>query len=168
MAAPWTIERLTDAHDRSAFSCGKPPLDDFLKKLAGQYDRRDFARTYVAVVPPDSVVQGYYTLSGGSLDLSALPEAVPKKLPRHPVPVARLGRLAVTQTAQGQNLGKALLLDALRRCCRSSGEVALYAVEVEAIDDAAKGFYLRYGFAPLTDDPLHLYLSMKAVQQLGL
>ena len=168
MAVPWVIERLTDAHDRSSFSCGKPPLDEFLKKLAGQYDRRDFARTYVAVVPPAPAVQGYYTLSGGALDLSELPEAVRKKLPRHPVPVACLGRLAVTQAAQGQNLGKALLLDALRRCSQASAEVALHAVEVEAIDEDAKRFYLKYGFLPLADDPLHLYLSMKAIQQLGL
>jgi GNAT superfamily N-acetyltransferase len=168
MAAPWVIERLTDAHDRSGFSCGKAPLDEFLKKLAGQYHRRDFARTYVAVVPPDPAVLGYYTLSAGSLDLSALPASVRKKLPRHPVPVARLGRLAVTQGAQGRNLGKARLVDALARCNRVSEQVALYAVEVEAIDDDARDFYLKYAFTPLADDPLHLYLSMKVVQQLNL
>src|SRR5258708_6504734 len=123
METPWRIERLADVHDRSAFCCGHPSLDDFLKKLAGQYDRRDFARTYVAVRPPDATVQGYYTLSGGALDLSLLPEAVRKKLPRHQVPVACLGRLAVTQTAQGQKLGKLLLLDALARCGRSSAEI---------------------------------------------
>jgi GNAT superfamily N-acetyltransferase len=168
MAAPWVIERLTDAHDRSGFSCGKPSLDEFLKKFAGQYDRRDFARTYVAVAPPEPAVQGYYTLSGGALDLGELPQTVRKKLPRHPVPVACLGRLAVTQTAQGQNLGKILLLDALRRCSQASAEVALHAVEVEAIDDEAKRFYLKYGFIPLADNPFHLYLSMKAIRQLEL
>ena len=168
MAAPWVIERLTDAHDRSDFSFGKAPLDEFLKRLAGQYDRRDFARTYVALWPPEPAVQGYYTLSGGSLDLSALPEPVRKKLPRHPAPVARLGRLAVTQAAQGQQLGKTLLLDALRRCSRVASELALYAVEVDAIDEDARRFYLKYGFTALADDPLHLYLSMKAVQKLGL
>jgi GNAT superfamily N-acetyltransferase len=116
MTTPWRIERLADVHDRSTFCCGQPSLDDFLTKLAGQYDRRDFARTYVAVRPPDLKVQGYYTLSGGALDLILLPEAVRKKLPRHQAPVACLGRLAVTQTAQGQKLGKLLLLDALKRC----------------------------------------------------
>jgi GNAT superfamily N-acetyltransferase len=165
---PWTIERLGDEHDRSGFSCGKPLLDDFLKKLAGQYDRRDFARTYVAVVPPDLAVQGYYTLSAGALDLSVLPEGVRKKVPRHPVPIACLGRLAVTRKAQGQKLGKWLLLDALRRCSQSTAQVALYAVEVVAVDEEAKGSYLKYGFAPLLDYPLHLYLSLKAIQQLGL
>jgi GNAT superfamily N-acetyltransferase len=168
METPWRIERLTDAHDRSGFSCGKPSLDDFLKNLAGQYDRRDFARTYVAVAPQNLAVQGYYTLSAGSLDLSLLPQAARKKLPRHPAPVATLGRLVVTQAAQGRKLGKALLVNALLRCSQSSGEVALFAVEVQAIDDEAKEFYLKYGFAPLADDALHLYLAMKAIRQLGL
>jgi GNAT superfamily N-acetyltransferase len=167
MAIPWRIERLADVHDRSPFCCGQPSLDDFLKKLAGQYDRRDFARTYAALLPPDLTVQGYYTLSGGALDLSLLPETVRKKLPRHLVPVACLGRLAVTQAAQGQKLGKLLLMDALGRCSRASAEVALYAVEVVAIDDKARDFYLKYGFMPLTDDPHHLYLSMKAIHQFG-
>jgi GNAT superfamily N-acetyltransferase len=122
----------------------------------------------VAVAPPDPAVQGYYTLSGGSLDLSVLPEAVRKKLPRHPAPVGCLGRLAVTQAAQGKNLGKSLLLDALRRCSQASAEVALYALEVEAIDEDARNFYLKYGFTPLADDPFHLYLAMKTIRQLGL
>jgi GNAT superfamily N-acetyltransferase len=168
MAVPWRIERLTDDHDRSNFSCGNPSLDDFLKKLAGQYDRRDFARTYVAVLPPTAAVLGYYTLSGGALVLDVLPESVRKKLPRHPAPVALLGRLAVANEARGQGLGKLLLLDALRRCSRLSAEVALYAVEVEAIDDQARDFYRKYGFTPLGDDPYHLYISIKAVQKLGL
>jgi GNAT superfamily N-acetyltransferase len=168
MAVPWTVERLADAHDRGSFSCGKPALDDFLKRLAGQHERRDFARTYVAVIPPDPTVLGYYSLSAGSVDLSVLPEGEGKKLPRHPVPVAHLGRLAVTQNARGQKLGRFLLVDTLRRCHRSSSEVALYAVEVHALDEEACRFYLKYGFTPLAEDLRHLYLSMKTIRKLNL
>ena len=86
---------------------------------------------------------------------------------RHPVPVACLGRLAVNLAAQGKNLGKTLLLDALGRCAKMSADVALYAVEVQAIDEQARNFYLKYGFVPLADDPHHLYLSIKAIKKLG-
>jgi len=165
--APWRIERLSDAHDRTAFDCGKPPLDDFLKRLAGQYERRDFAAVYVATSPPANVVLGYYSLSSGSVDLTALPEAVRKKLPRHPVPVIHLGRLAVDQSVRGQGLGRHLLVDALRVCGELSVKVAVYAVEVRAIDDGARNFYEKYGFQPLLDDALHLYLSMKVVRKLN-
>lgn len=164
----WRIERLSDAHDRSAFDCGKPALDDFLKRLAGQYERRDFAAVYVATTPPSNAVLGYYSLSSGSVDLTALPEAVRKKLPRHPVPVIHLGRLAVDQNVRGQGLGRHLLTDALRICTELAAKVAVHAVEVRAIDDEARSFYQKYGFRPLADDPLHLYLSMNVVRKLNL
>ena len=83
----WRIERLSDAHDRSAFDCGKPALDDFLKRLAGQYERRDFAAVYVATTPPSNAVLGYYSLSSGSVDLTALPEAVRKSCRATPFPL---------------------------------------------------------------------------------
>lgn len=165
---PWRIERLGGAHDRTRFDCGKPPLDEFLKRLAGQYERRDFAAVYVAVSPPGNVVQGYYSLSSGAVDLQALPEAVRKKLPHHPVPVVHLGRLAVDRNARGQGLGRHLLVDSLRICAELSAKVAVYAVEVHAIDDEARGFYQKYGFEPLADNAFHLYLSMNAVRKLNL
>ncbi len=166
--AEWRIEALSSQHDRSGFSCGQPSLDQFLGQLAGQQAKRDFSRTYVAVLPPACRVLGYYALSAGSFDLSVLPEAERKKLPRHPVPVAHLGRLAVDQVARGQGLGAFLLLDALARCERLADEMGIHAVEVHAIDDAARNFYLKFGFEPLLDDPQHLYLPMKAIRQLGL
>src|SRR5207249_1983008 len=112
----WQIERLRPAHDRGSFSCGKPSLDEFIHRLATQYERRDIARTYVAVAPRQHLVLGYYTLSSGSVAFASIPDEVSKKIPRHPLPVALLGRLAVDQSVQGQRLGATLLLDALKRC----------------------------------------------------
>lgn len=166
--ADWKVERLSARHDRSGFCCGQPALDEFLAKYISQYERRGLARAFVAVQPPSIVILGYYTLSEGSIYLEALPERERRKLPRHPVPVAHLGRLAVTQAARGQGLGEYLLLDALARCARSSDAIAVYAVEVQAIDDSARRFYLKYGFDSLEDDPLRLYLSMKKIKALNL
>jgi GNAT superfamily N-acetyltransferase len=166
--ADWRTELLAGQHDRSAFSCGQPTLDQFLQQLASQHAKRDFSRTYVGVLPPAPRVLGYYTLSAGSFDLSVLPEPQRRKLPRHPVPVAHLGRLAVDQTVQGQGLGAFLLLDALARCERLAEHIGLHAVEVQAIDEAARGFYLKYGFEPLLDDAHHLYLPLKVIRKLEL
>jgi GNAT superfamily N-acetyltransferase len=164
----WQIERLAARHDRTGFCCGKPSLDNFLHQLATQYDRRDMGRTYVATLPPDARVHGYYTLASGAVAFAVVPAEVSRKLPRHPIPVAHLGRLAVDQGARGLRLGETLLLDALRRCVRFADELGIHAVEVYALDDDARGFYLKYGFTPLVDDGFHLYLPMKTIRRLGL
>jgi GNAT superfamily N-acetyltransferase len=86
-----------------------------------------------------------------------------KRLPRHPVPVVLLARLAVDLEAQGQGLGEGLLVDALERTVGLSNALGLHAVEVEAIDDAARSFYGKYGFVPLLDDERHLYLPVATI-----
>jgi ribosomal protein S18 acetylase RimI-like enzyme len=160
----WVIEPLGRDHDRSGFSCGKPPLDDFIRKLVTQYEKRNLGRTFVAVSPGATRVCGYYTLAAGSVTFPDLPKVVSKKLPRHPVPVVLLGRLAVDLFCRGQGLGHRLLTDALRRAMTHAEALGIYAVEVVAIDDEAKGFYERYGFLPLLDSPLHLFLPIATIR----
>ena len=107
---------------------------------------------------------GYYTLASGSVAFETLPKKVAKRLPRHPIPVVLLARLAVDQVAQGAGLGRRLLVDALERCLGLSRELGIHAVEVDAIDDQASAFYQKYGFVALGDDQRHLYLPMATVQ----
>jgi hypothetical protein len=47
-------------------------------------------------------------------------------------------------------------------------QVAIRAVEVDAIDDAAREFYVKFGFVPLLDDPRHLFLAMPTLRRLNL
>jgi len=164
----WIIERLARRHDRSVFQCGQPSLDDWLKLRATQFEKKDLARTYVAVRQHESVVQGYYAISNHRVSFNALPADQAKGLPRLDVPVILIGRLAVDRSAQGQKLGSLLLLDALRRAAHVSMEVGIRAVEVDAIDDAARAFYLKYGFVQLVDDSNHLFLPMQAIRKLSL
>jgi GNAT superfamily N-acetyltransferase len=139
-------------------------LNDFLRRFARQNDERGLGRSFVAVTPDDVRICGYYTLASGAVTFDTMPE----KLPRYPVPVAHLGRLAVDRTAQGRGLGAFLLVDALKRVLKTADQIGLYAVEVYALNAQAKAFYLKYGFQPLLDDPFHLYLSIKTLRKLGL
>jgi GNAT superfamily N-acetyltransferase len=91
-----------------------------------------------------------------------------KGLPRLDVPVVLLGRLAVDRTTQGQGLGSLLLIDALRRVQHLAEQVGIRAVEVDAIDDAARQFYLRFGFVSLLDASNHLFLSTQVIRKLEL
>jgi ribosomal protein S18 acetylase RimI-like enzyme len=161
----WPIVPLAGEHERSGFSCGKPLLDEFLRTLVSQYEKRHLGRTYVACHPGTSRVAGYYTLASGSIAFQHLPAAAAKKLPRHPVPSVILARLAVDITVQGQGLGEALLLDAFRRMLELSGTLGIHAVEVEAIDEQARAFYEKYGFVPLTGQPMRLYLPVATIRK---
>ena len=128
----WTIERLAKRHDRADFSCGDESFDSYLKKYAGQNERLNVSRHYVAVTLDSAAVLGYYSLSASSVAWDTLPDEARKKLPKYPVPVAHLGRLAVNQSMQSQGLGEFLLVDALARTVRVTHEIAIQAVEVVA------------------------------------
>jgi GNAT superfamily N-acetyltransferase len=166
------IERLGGQHDRSAFSCGTPTLDDWLRQFAGQHDRRGLSRTYVAVRPPESKVLGYYCLSSHHVRYDVLTQdAEPQtaRLPRHvDVPVVLIGRLAVDQSVRGQGLGSALVINAFRRILALADQIGIRAVEVDALDDHALRFWHHLGFVALSDRPTHLYYSLNTVRALGL
>lgn len=164
----WIVERLGKHHDRSGFDCGVLSLDEFLKTRATQFEKRDLGRTFVAVAPKDvKNVLGYYTLASGAVSCDAIPAEEKSGLPsRMPIPVLHLGRLAVSKAAQGSGLGSFLLVDALRRGLIHGSSIAMRAVEVVAINEDARRFYLKYGFVELVDDRMHLYLSMKKVAKL--
>jgi GNAT superfamily N-acetyltransferase len=164
----WQIERLSRTHDRTGFDCGVAALDEWLKKLVSQYEKRDLARAYVAVNPGNPQVLGYYALSNHRVSYEALPPEQAKGLPHIDIPVVLLGKLAVDQTAKGQGLGAFLLIDALRRSLYLADQIGVRAVEVDAIDDAAKAFYLKFGFVPLLDDQRHLFLPMQTIRKLNL
>ena len=159
---------LGPVHDRTSFDCGTEEMNRYLREQAGQNAKQDVSRTYVAARRTDpTTVGGYYTLTLRSVGFQALPKE--KRLPRYPIPLIHLGRLAVSIRFQGQGLGRRLLLDALRRALRTSEEVGGYAVEVYALHAQAASFYVQYGFVPVDDDdPLHLYLTMKAIRNLDL
>ena len=135
---------LTKDHDRSAFDCGAPSLTDYLKKYALQNQKKHAARTYVAT--RGNRIVGYYSLAYGSVSLEEAPPSVRSGLPRHPIPVILLARLAVDSTEQGRGLGAALLKDALLRTIQAAEIAGLRAILVHAKDDSAKRFYEKFGF----------------------
>ena len=166
--ASWRIERLDPDHDRSLFDCGQAVLNDWLKNRAGQYDRRDLSRTYVATRPDELRVLGYYAIATHRVLHEVLPAGESKGLFRLEVPVVLLGQLAVDRSVQKQGLGALLLVDALRRAIHVSTQVGIRAVEVNAIDQSARDFYVKFGFRALLDDYQHLFMPMHEIRKLKL
>ena len=164
----WEIQKFDRSHDRSQFDCGTPLLTDWLTRQVSLYEKRDLARTYVAVRSAEKTVLGYYAISNHRVSYKALPEDQAKGLPRIDVPVVLLGRLAVDNTVQGQGLGAFLLIDAMRRAVHISDQIGIRALEVDAINNSARSFYLKYGFVPLLDDEYHLFLPIRVIRKLNL
>jgi predicted GNAT family N-acyltransferase len=168
-AARWIIEPFDrNRHDRSAFDCGVPLLNDWLMTKVSQFAKKDLARTYVLIEEGQSEVTGYYALSNHTVAFDALPEDQAKGVPRIDMPVVLIGRLAVDRSAHGQRLGEFLLIDALRRSEYLANRIGIRAVEVDAISEAARRFYEKYGFLSLKDDPHHMLLPMHVIRKLKL
>jgi ribosomal protein S18 acetylase RimI-like enzyme len=166
----FTAEPLGPQHDRTGFSCGNASLDDFIRTKARKENELGYCAVFVlAEAPLSPVIAGYHTLSAHSVALDGIDAASRKKLPRYPiVPTTLIGRLARDTRFRGQGIGALLLMDALKRALHSAGQVGAHAVTVDAIDDAALGFYRRYGFQSLVGHGHRLYLPMAAIARLGL
>lgn len=156
------IEPLAAHHDRSAFSCGNELLDRYLREQAGQDTRRGTTRVFIATLAdqPQNIL-GFYTLSAASIVATELPPTLARKLPRHPVPAALIGRLAVDRSVSGRGLGGILIADAIQRTMLAAQSVAMAVVVVDPIDETARGFYAAFGFQSLQGTERRMFLSLR-------
>ena len=157
----YKIEPITGAHDRATFDCGHPFLNAYLARYARQNDHKGLARAFVLVPEPEgNPVLGYYTLMSGMIAFEHLPTNLRQGLPKYPIPVARIGELAVDQKQKGVGFGSDLLLDAIARIASASRQVAVWAIIVDPIDPSAATFYQHHGFQALPESGA-LILPMK-------
>lgn len=160
------VEKLSKAHDLSAFDCGKKSLDTWLKRWALTNQQSDSAQAYV--VHRNGVVVGYYTLTAGSVRPEEAPARVSKGLPRHPIGIVLLARLAIDKREHGKGLGSALLKDALLRVMSAADAIGARALLVHALDDEARAFYEKFDFERSPVNEYHLMLLVKDLRaQLG-
>lgn len=163
----FTVEVLGD-QDRSCFCCGVEPLDRYLKQQASQDARRNVAVPFVSLTA-ERRIAGYYTLSSTALKGEDLPPELAKKLrlPRYPdLPATLVGRLAVDRAYRGHRLGELLLLHAVKRAWMGSLQVASLGVLVDAKDESARQFYLRYEFLSFPENRQRLFLPMQTIARL--
>ncbi len=159
------IELFAPQHDRPNFRCGNEDLDRYFHERIRKEVETKVAAAFVMADGP--AVLGYYTLSAHSIERSALPEDLVKKLklPKYPlIPATLMGRLAVDLKYQGQRIGEILLMDGLERSYVHSSQVASFAVVVDAKESAVE-FYRRYGFLRLPPG-LRMFIPMETMKKL--
>jgi GNAT superfamily N-acetyltransferase len=156
------IEKLQRTYEIEAFDCGQPELNRFLIRHALQAQQVNSSQTYVGL--SGKTVIGFYTIIAGEVRHVDAPARVVKGMPRHPIPLLVLARLAVHSEWQGRGIGAGLLVDALGRTLQAADIVGARALAVHAKDDSAASFYQHFGFMPSPTDKRHLFLLIKDIR----
>jgi GNAT superfamily N-acetyltransferase len=152
------IELLSRQHDRDAFRCGERELDDYLQRTARQHSEKGIARTFVLIDAEEPAkILGFFTLASCEVVAADLPPAYAKKFPVR-APAAKLARLAVSVERQRQGLGGIMMADAMRRTLAVAENIGIIGFFVDAKHQPAREYYEQFGFIPLPNTPLTLFL----------
>lgn len=148
-------------HELAGFDSGQPSLDVWLADHARNAAKVGSARTYVVDDSVQQRVVGFHALTVASIEHEDVPARVTRGMPRHPIPVILLARLAVDRSVQGRGIGAYLLADAIRRTVGASEQFGIRALLVHALNDDAASFYRRHGLQPSPTDPSHMLALVK-------
>ncbi len=160
------LEPLHKRHNRRGFNSGRLELDMYLGKTAMQHIDKNISKTFVLVEDENpTVIIGYYTLAPCVIEAETLPAEQIKKLPKHGLIGAKVGRLAVAEPYQGQGYGKFLLISAMEKFIFIADNLGLVALFVDAKNEHVACFYKKIGFEICCDDPLHLFMPTKKIKQ---
>lgn len=162
------VEPLAKTHDLAGFDCGSPAQSTWLVKNARQAHQSGSSRVYVVIDRHDERqrVVGYYALAAGSVAPAQAPQRIAKGTGRYDQPVVILTRLGVDLAVQGDGLGRALVVDALRRVAAASEVIGVRALLIHCENEHARDFYLRLAtFDASPTDPMHLFLLVKDLRK---
>jgi GNAT superfamily N-acetyltransferase len=162
----YDLELLSDRHHRKGFQCGKENLDAYLHETAKGHLLKGISVTRVLVEKDVGVpipILGYFTLTMILAEAANWPGAA-KGLPKMPVPIVLLGRLAVSLSWQKKGIAP-LLLAAAREIAGSSMQgTGGIGLAVDAADETLVGFYGKYGFKRIGDASLRMFLPLSSLR----
>lgn len=162
-ALEWREQALTRDHDRGAFDCGSPPLNEYLQRYARRNHESGGAKTFAAVaLETSTVVLGYYSISPGAIESAKTPQAITRRLRRYEVPVFRLGRPAVALSVQGW-VSAVTCYWPQANARLPWRKTPAESLAIDAKDEKAAGWYERYGTLRLLHDPLKLGLPLETI-----
>jgi len=157
-------------HDRSAFSCGFQPIDNFLKSSISEQIKNNLVTVWVAVEDnlAKSPVKGFYALNAHTIAQTELPNLAGKSR-KDNIPAIYLNAVAVDQSCQGSGVGTALMVHAIRKSLEVSERIGcaviILDVLVDGDDNAFKrrvSFYEKLGFRFIESPeyPHRMFLSI--------
>lgn len=172
---PFTIQPFDPkTHDRTAFSCGVPQIDNYLKLTAKKGSKADVVRVWVVIDEKSNIV-GFYGINMHAIDVKEMPDAYQKKAGKYGLlPAAFIAMIGVDENQQGNGVGSALVADAISRIARVSEEIGTCVIILDVFDDGEadtvarrKIYYESFGFLPLPDQPLRLFMPVQTARELA-
>ena len=131
-------------NDASHFECASPELNDFLKEDALENQKELISKTYLCYHPHRLV--GYITFATDVL------KAKEMRVKEHlegilyaEYPAIKIGRLAVDKKYERKGVGRFLLLIAVGKALKISGEVGCRFITVDSKRESIE-FYQKHGF----------------------
>ena len=152
-------------HDRAAFNSGVDRVDNFLHKTAARQQDADHTRVYVACLDNQDEIIGYYALNSHSIDITTLPEAKRKDLPRYPtISAIYLSVIGFRADHQGKGGGTFLLVDALRKSAEAANIIGAHFLVLDSLNERAARLYREIGFIDLPNHEPRMLMNMAAVR----
>lgn len=148
------IRPLSDACVVNRFSCGRRPLDSFLKNKAKKALRRNEHRVFCAHLDGSPNVIGFYALQIGTDSVADLPDTYKDNYLKTYVafPAVQLSFLAVHEDHRRQGLGEFLLMDAFSKVAGISDFAGFYALTLISLDADSTAFYGSLNFRAYSEN----------------
>lgn len=171
--APFKIQPFDPkTHDRAAFSCGVEQLDNYLKLTAKKGSKADVVRIWVVIDAKSNIV-GFFGINMHAVDVKEMPASYKKKAMKHGLlPAAFIAMIGVDKKHQGYGLGSALVADALDRIARTSEDIGTCVIMLDVFDNGdgdavarRKIYFESFGFTPLPDQPLRLFMPVATARE---
>ncbi|MCB1967080.1 MAG: GNAT family N-acetyltransferase [Candidatus Accumulibacter sp.] len=160
-------------HDRTAFSCGIPQVDNYFRNTANKLVQSGNARVYV-MLAPDGALIGFYSINAHAVRYDKLPKKFARTRPAHgEIPAAYISMIGRDRRYSGRGFGSDLLADALKRIARAADQVGMAVVMLDVLDCGnpervarRKALYQGFGFEPIASNPLRMYLPVALARKL--
>ena len=131
-------------------------MNQWLRQWALHNEEEGYSRTYATFCLTTGKLAGYYTLSNFAIMTRDLPASFQKKAPPA-IPCMLLGRLAVDTNYEGQGLGRALVINAIRQTLKVSETSGIWGLVVHPLTPSLIRFYSNLNFQ-LSPNPEQLLM----------
>jgi hypothetical protein len=159
----WSVvEPLSEDHDLTGFTCGDDPMDTWLNNSAQREHKRGSCRVHVCkhhVVG----IQGFFALASHEVRKVDYPGDAGGLTVIPSILLARLGRHV---RLVGENVGVALVMEALGVAVAAADMVGSRLLIVHAKHEDLAGWYSKMGFRVSRSDPLRLSMKLATAGEL--